>query len=91
MSALSRSALAHAAPSDPPADPLPLAVDAKRLAQMLGLSVRTIRAMDCAGKLPRPLRFGHAVRWNFDDIRSWLTAGAPDRRMWEALKGGARV
>ncbi len=61
-----------------------LAVDARALGRLLGLSVRTIRAMDCAGKLPRPLRFGHSVRWRVDEVRAWLAVGAPDRRSWEA-------
>jgi predicted DNA-binding transcriptional regulator AlpA len=65
----------------------PLAVDAKGLAKMLELSVRTIRTMDAAGKLPRPIRLnGYSVRWPIGEIKDWLNAGAPDRRTWEALK-----
>jgi predicted DNA-binding transcriptional regulator AlpA len=67
--------------------PAPLAVDAKGLAKRLELSVRTIRTMDTAGKLPRPIRLnGHSVRWPIGEIKDWLNAGAPDRRTWEALK-----
>ena len=67
----------------------PLAVDAKDLGAMLRLSVRTVRTMDAAGKLPRPLRLnGRAVRWVLDGptgIRAWLVAGAPNRQQFEAL------
>ena len=64
-----------------------LAVDAKQLGAMLGFSVRTIRTMDSGGKLPRPIRLnGHSVRWIVSEIEAWLTAGAPDRRTWEAIR-----
>ena len=65
-----------------------MAVDARTLGGMLGLSLRTIRTMDAAGKLPRPVQLnGRAVRWVLDGpkgIRAWLTAGAPDRSTFEA-------
>ncbi len=70
--------------------PAPLAVDAKQLATMLGLSLRTVRAMDAAGKLPRPVRLGHAVRWPLRIIEDWLQAGAPDRKTWQAIEKGGR-
>lgn len=68
----------------------PLAVDARTLARPLHVSLRTIRSMDSAGKLPRPVRLnGRAVRWVLDGttgIRAWLAAGSPDRGAWEALR-----
>lgn len=74
--------------------PEPLAVSAQQLARMLGLSVRTVRTMDSAGKLPRPVKLNnHAVRWVLDGplgIRAWLAVGAPDRAAWEAIKGNGR-
>lgn len=67
-----------------------LAVDARHLARMLCLSVRTVRAMDAGGKLPRPLRLGgRSIRWLVTEIHSWLQAGAPDRVAWEARKGSS--
>lgn len=71
------------------ADQIPLAVDAKKLASLLGLSVRTIRTMDAAGKLPRPVKLnGSAVRWVLHGprgIQEWLAVGAPDRNKFEAI------
>jgi len=64
-----------------------IAVDANQLAEMLGLSVRTIRRLDCSGKLPKPVRIGGAVRWRRDEIDAWLAVGCPDRDKWEASKG----
>lgn len=72
-----------------------LAVDARQLGAMLGLSVRTIRAMDAAGKLPRPVRLsGRSVRWIVSEIENWLSCASngepPNRVTWEAMKANAR-
>ncbi|MHC4063599.1 MAG: helix-turn-helix transcriptional regulator [Planctomycetota bacterium] len=53
---------------------------------MLGLSLRTVRTLDSAGKLPRALKIGRSVRWHVAEIERWLAAGTPDRRAWESLK-----
>lgn len=63
-----------------------LAVDARKLAQMLNSSVRVIRSWDAAGKLPTPVRIGGKVLWNIAEIRAWLDAGAPDRETWTHRK-----
>lgn len=68
----------------------PLAVSARQLAAMLDLSVRTIRTMDAAGKLPRGIRLGRSVRWSCDELRGWLAAGAPDRATWNAIRANAK-
>ena len=68
----------------------PLVADAKRLSRLLCLGVRTIRSMDSAGKLPRPIRLNTRVVWIIREIRDWLEAGAPDRSTWEALKRTSR-
>ena len=60
-----------------------MAVDASRLAELLGLSLRTVRRLDSSGKLPRPVRIGGAVRWRLSEITRWLEAGCPDRAEWE--------
>lgn len=70
-----------------------LAVDARRLARLLGLSLRTIRSMDAAGKIPLPVKLnGHSVRWVVSEIQEWLAAGAPDRSTWEEMRqhGGTK-
>ena len=84
------------APSaDPPAHkrrrpPLPLVVDARRLARLLCAGIRTVRTWDAAGKLPAPIRIGGRVVWRVDEIRAWLAAGAPNRDVWEARKAASR-
>jgi prophage regulatory protein len=88
--------------ADPAADPaarppkrkhrrlLPLVVDAKRLAPLLCGSVRWIRALNTAGKLPAPLRIGGRVLWEVLTIRAWIAAGAPDRETWEEMTAARR-
>jgi hypothetical protein len=79
-------------PPSPPADapPVPLAVDAKGLARMLSLGLRTIRSLDAGGKLPTPVRIGTRKLWDVADVRLWLAAGSPDRERWESSKAARR-
>jgi prophage regulatory protein len=73
------------------AEPIaPLVADAKGLAKLLGLGVRTIRTHDAAGKLPQPVKLGGRVVWRLDEIRAWLDAGAPDRATWAALRAARK-
>ena len=62
-----------------------VAVNARLLGVILGLSERTIRRHNAAGKLPRPVRVGGSVRWRLDEIRAWLDAGCPTRAKWEEM------
>ena len=64
----------------------PLVADARRLARLLGVGVRSVRTWDYGGKLPRPVKLGARTVWVLSEIRAWLSAGAPDRAEWEALK-----
>ena len=70
--------------------PLPLVVDARRLARLLCCGIRTVRTWDSAGKLPKPIRIGGRVVWRVAEIRAWLAAGAPNRDVWEARKAASR-
>lgn len=63
-----------------------LAISARDLADMLGISLRQVWRLSSAGKLPRPLKIGGSVRWNRAEIRQWFEVGCPDRRAWEARK-----
>ena len=40
--------------------------------------------MLAAARMPAPTRLGKLRRWNLDEIRRWMAAGAPDRATWEA-------
>jgi predicted DNA-binding transcriptional regulator AlpA len=63
-----------------------LAISARELAEMLGISLRQVWRLNSAGKLPRPLRIGGSVRWDRDEILRWFREGCPDRRTWQAKK-----
>ncbi len=63
-----------------------LLVAASELATLLGMSLRTVRRLDCSGKLPRPVKIGGAVRWRVEEIAAWLAADCPDREHWEMLR-----
>lgn len=66
----------------------PQCLDARGVADALRVSVRSIRRLDDAGKLPEPLRLGGSKRWLAEDIHDWLRAGAPPRRQWSAMRKG---
>jgi predicted DNA-binding transcriptional regulator AlpA len=82
----------RAADTDPPADPTgsPLVVDARRLAQLLCVGLRTLRTWDAGGRLPAPVRIGGRVLWRLDEIRAWLDAGAPCREDWDAIRAARK-
>ncbi|GMU24676.1 MAG: hypothetical protein AMXMBFR13_47490 [Phycisphaerae bacterium] len=69
-----------------PSAAAPLAVDARRVAELLGVSLSHIRRMDSSGKLPRPIRMGHAVRWSYEDLTEWIRAGCPERDAWDCQR-----
>jgi predicted DNA-binding transcriptional regulator AlpA len=63
----------------------PLLLNAERLAAFLDRSVRSIWRDHAAGRLPRPVRIGGAVRWRKKEILAWISAGCPDRQAWEQM------
>ena len=63
-----------------------LALSAPELARLLGVSTRHLRRLDRDGLIPRPVRFGRSVRWAAEEIRDWLSSGAPSRRKWAFMK-----
>ena len=67
-------------------DPDCIAVPAPEVAKLLGVSVRHVWALLAQERLPRPIRLGRSVRWNVDELRAWLDAGAPVRDTWERMR-----
>ncbi len=61
-----------------------LLLTAKQAARMCGKSLRTWRAWDSAGWIPRPVRIGRATLWRVDELRAWVEAGCPRWSEWEA-------
>ena len=64
----------------------PLAISARELSAMLGVSLRQIWRLNSTGKLPKPVRLGGSVRWRRDEIIAWLGENCPARAEWEAIK-----
>ena len=79
------------APTKIQVDPQTLAVDAKSLGKMIGVSLRKVRQLDASGKLPKPVRIGASVRWSVDELRSWVAEGCPDRDTWNTLRDNGRA
>jgi predicted DNA-binding transcriptional regulator AlpA len=68
-----------------------LCVDRAGLGLMLNLSERQIARMDAAGQIPAPLRFGRrSKRWNVEEVKAWIAAGAPPRSRWTAMWRGGK-
>ncbi len=63
-----------------------LAVSARELAGLLGISLRQTWRLNSAGKLPKPIRLGGSVRWDRQEVLDWFKAGCPDRKAWAAQK-----
>jgi predicted DNA-binding transcriptional regulator AlpA len=61
-----------------------LLVTAKVAAEMCGKSLRTWRAWDAAGRIPRPVRIGRSTLWRVDELRAWVAAACPRREVWES-------
>lgn len=61
-------------------------LSAKQLGLLLALSKRQIFRLHSAGKLPKPLRIGGAVRWRVSDVALWQSLNCPDRNEFEARK-----
>ncbi len=54
-------------------------IDVRELAKLLRISTRHVERSDAAGLIPAPIRLSRSKRWRLDEIKRWLTAGAPDR------------
>ncbi|MDY0165274.1 MAG: hypothetical protein RBS80_01940 [Thermoguttaceae bacterium] len=72
-------------PADSPAAPAYLT--AKDCAERYAVSVRHWWRMNDAGRVPRPVRFGNAVRWSLASLRDWEDDNCRDCR---TAKGGRR-
>ena len=62
-----------------------LTVNAKQASAMLNVSVRQLWRLNSTGRVPRPIRLGHCVRWRRAELEAFVQAGAPTREKWEAI------
>lgn len=74
----------HTAAETPPS---PLAVAAKKAAEMLDISRAQFMKLHAVGKVPMPVRLGtRAPRWRVAELSDWLDAGCPDRQTWDRMR-----
>ena len=59
-------------------------INARALAKMLSLSVRTVFRLDSSGKVPAPVRINGSVRWRLSDIEQWIELNCPNRNEFES-------
>lgn len=64
----------------------PRLLDARQTAQYLGYSVATLYRHHGAKLIPSPLRIGGAVRWDKEELDTWIAEGCPEVDAWEAIK-----
>ena len=64
----------------------PLLLTARQAAAACSKSLRTWRAWNAAGWIPRPVRIGRSTLWRAEELREWVNAGCPRRAEWEARK-----
>jgi excisionase family DNA binding protein len=70
----------------PDPTPEPLLLRDTEAAALLGIGRSTLRRLLCAGKVPPPIHLGRSCRWRRAELLAWLEAGAPDARMWAAIR-----
>ncbi len=64
-------------PEAGPGTEAPALLSADEVARLLTCSVRTVRRLADAGRMPRPVRLGRLVRWRREGIEQWVRAGCP--------------
>lgn len=57
----------------------PILLTAQHVAKMLQISPRTLWRLLSAGKLIRPVKLGHSVRWRRDELMRWIADGCPPK------------
>ena len=67
-----------------------LALPAREVAKLLGISERLVWTMHATGQIPRPVRLRRCSRWNRSELVAWLEAGCPSRGSWEDQRRGQR-
>lgn len=59
-------------------------VDVQDVARIMGISAKGVRRQVDAGQLPGVIRVGRLIRFDVQVIHSWISAGCPPLREWNA-------
>lgn len=57
-------------------------LSASQLAEMLGISERSVWRRDSAGHIPMAVNVGRSKRWRRREIIAWIAAACPPRHKW---------
>lgn len=64
-----------------------LALSARELSSLLGISERHLWTLHSSGRLgPQPIYLGRVTRWPAAEVSRWIALGAPSREEWLAMK-----
>ncbi len=74
-------------PMQTPVAELARLLDVVAVAAMLDVSPRHVYRLADAGKMPRPIKLGGAVRWDRDAIKTWIDSGCASV---DSRQGGRR-
>lgn len=61
-------------------------INVDTVAEMTLTSRRTVFRWNAGGRMPRPIRIGHCLRWRQSDINLWIVLGCPDQKTYEARR-----
>jgi len=61
---------------------IPMLLDAREAARLLGLGRSTFYRLHTSGRVPSPVHLGGAVRWRREELEAWARAGCPPRAKW---------
>ena len=61
----------------------PLLLSADEAARLCGVSTRTWRRHDAAGKIPKAVRLGGRTLWRRRELEDFVAASCPGRSDWE--------
>ena len=84
-----------ARPSFPYRYPIPavesLLIDARTLARVLSVSLRTLHTMRRSSRLPlRTVRLARYVRFDRNEVERWIAAGCPGAARWHEINTRSR-
>ena len=63
-------------------------LSSRTVAEILGLSCRTVHRLNSPGLIIKPLRISGSVRYCQSELMAWIRAGMPNRTVWENMRGG---
>lgn len=74
-------------PAEPPADPLPLMIDAAALCRALSIGETTLKKLIRTGRLPlKRYRLCRKVLFLRAELEQWIAAGMPPVSRWAMIR-----